>query len=573
MDRRGPVRVCSALLLVGLTASPSASAQVAPGAPAELSYAHDGAIYRLDADGSGRQPIVGGAGEGSRSTDGEPAWAPDGSALAFVRAGTGSEERAQIMLMDATGTRALTQLRRDVFDSSPAWSPDGRSLAFSRFKAAGDSLTSSIVVIARDGSEARVVMQSRLSRALTAVGEPAWLPDGSGISYTRSRLDRRSYSRSAVHVVGPDGSGDRRLLDDASAAAWSPDGSRVAFSSIVDRNGSRCFSDDCSYSGELYVARSDGHERRRLTHNTGNDAEPDWSPDGTRILFSSDRNYPTGQSAEVYSVNADGRCLTWLTNGSPASGSPVWRPGSGARTEPATCGDAGRRPLVEIQPSGSLPDALWLGPISRGLLLGASEGGRQTFFAYDDCGLFRSPACPRPIQVLTSSVCERHAFSPVLDNDPVRLRVARGALRATYRHVEASGFTLYTGRAEVSVSFELHSRRRLQAETRAVMRRLRPVARGDDRPVRVRLPPPRIAPTLARKLRGALAARRAQSTAREAARRLGVSQTTLRRRLRLARALRSAGGIRTARCPKRRSDANRRSTAAPPAARAHTPAR
>ena len=531
-------------------ALPSASAQVAPGAPAELAFAHDGAIYGLGADGSGRHRIVGAQDSGRGASDEQPAWSPDGSALAFVRAGTGpDEERAQIMLMDAAGMRALTPLRRHRFDSSPAWSPDGRSLAFSRYKFAGDSLTGSIVTIARDGSAPRMVIQRRLSRALTGVGEPAWLPDGSGIGYTQSRLDRRSYSRSAVHVVAADGSGDRRLLDDAMSADWSPDGSRVAFSGIVDRNGSRCFSDECFYSSELYVARSDGLERRRLTRNAGNDTDPDWSSDGTRILFSSDRNYPAGQSPEVYSIASDGSCLTWLTNGTPASASPVWRPGSGSRFAPGVCGGVGRRPLVEVRPSGGLPNALWLGRSSRGLLLGAFERASQTFLAYDDCGRYRSAGCPRPIQVLNASVCARHAYSPVLDTELVRLRRARGALVATYRDIESSGFTLYTGRTEVSVSLEVRSRRRLTTEIRAVLRRLRPIAGGEERPAR--LPPPRVASRLARKLRRALAARRAHPTARDAARALDLSSTTLRRRLRLARALQSVGGIRTTRCPTR----------------------
>ena len=557
MSGRGLPGACAALLLSwGLMAMPSANAQGPSNEPAELAFAHDGAIFGLAADGSARDLIA----ARERSSYGEPAWSPDGSTLAFVRATTRPDDDwAQIMLMDAAGMRPLTPLRRDRYDASPAWSPDGQRLVFSRFKNAGNSITSSIVTIGRDGSGAQALIRRRLSRRLTSVGDPGWLPDGSGVSYTQQRIDRRGYFQPSVLVVNANGDGPRQLLRDAQSADWSPDGTRIAYSSVGDRNGEECGSDQCSYNGELYVARADGTEPRRLTRNGGDDAEPDWSPDGTRILFSSDRNYPAGLSSEVYSITADGRCLTWLTNGTPASLNPVWRPGPG-RTEPGACGAAGRRPLIETGPSDAAPGALWLGPMSRGLLLSEYSRDADPFLAYDDCGGYRPTSCPRPIQVLNASVCARHSFAPALGTDLVRLRQVRGALLATYRDIDAGGFTLYTGRVEVTVSLEQISKRGLDAETRALIPRLRPISGNGQRSQR--LPPPRVPRSLARKLRNALAGRVE-----------GVSPTAQRRRLRLAKALQATGGVRTARCPRRQSDASRRSTGAPPAARAHIPAR
>ena len=81
----------------------------------------------------------------------------------------------------------------------------------------------------------------------------------------------------------------------------------------------------------------DGKQLQRLTRNPGDDATPAWSPDGSRIVFSSDRNLPGADAQEVYSVAPDGSCLTWLTNGSPSSAIPAWRPGSGDAFAPASC--------------------------------------------------------------------------------------------------------------------------------------------------------------------------------------------------------------------------------------------
>ena len=60
----------------------------------------------------------------------------------------------------------------------------------------------------------------------------------------------------------PDGSDRRLLVRDASSPSWSPDGSRLAYISVGDRNGQTCDSDLCEFRGELYVARADGDRRR-----------------------------------------------------------------------------------------------------------------------------------------------------------------------------------------------------------------------------------------------------------------------------------------------------------------------
>jgi len=135
--------------------------------------------------------------------------------------------------------------------------------------------------------------------------------------YVRTVLGQRQHFRPTLYTVADRGGQPQRLLVDAQSASWSPDGTRIAFASIRDEIEDDCTSDECDYAAELYVANADGSDAHRLTHDQGDDDNPRWSADGSRILFSSDRNFPAGNTSELYSVGAEGACLTWLTNGQP----------------------------------------------------------------------------------------------------------------------------------------------------------------------------------------------------------------------------------------------------------------
>lgn len=92
--------------------------------------------------------------------------------------------------------------------------------------------------------------------------------------------------------------------------AWSPDGSRIVFAS--DRNGNR----------QIYVMSANGDDAVRLTTNITADYLPAWSPDGARIAFVSERD----GNAEIYVMNADGTNPSRLTNNSVADSEPAWSP-------------------------------------------------------------------------------------------------------------------------------------------------------------------------------------------------------------------------------------------------------
>ncbi len=91
---------------------------------------------------------------------------------------------------------------------------------------------------------------------------------------------------------------------------WSPDGSRLVFQS--NRTG----------NSQIYVMNQDGSHVIRLTNNSGNDAGPHFSPDGSKITFDSDRD----GNSEIYVMNSDGTGQVRLTNNPMDDGHPNWSP-------------------------------------------------------------------------------------------------------------------------------------------------------------------------------------------------------------------------------------------------------
>ena len=74
---------------------------------------------------------------------------------------------------------------------------------------------------------------------------------------------------------------------------------------------------------DLFVMRADGRHERNLTNSPGvDDMHPDWSPDGERIAFASDRD---GDS-EIYTMKPDGSRLRQLTANTATDVEPVWSP-------------------------------------------------------------------------------------------------------------------------------------------------------------------------------------------------------------------------------------------------------
>ena len=234
-------------------------------------------------------------------------FSPDGSQIAFTSDRDGDYE---IFVMNADGTGTVQLTHNDTDDQGGLWSPDGTRIAFSSDRD-GDY---EIFVMNPDGSG---TVQLTHNDALDWA--PQWSPDGTRIAFSRELVD----GNSEIFVMNADGTDPVRLTDNAHqewTASWSPDGTRITFDS--DRDGDY----------EIFVMNADGTGAVQLTHNNALDWAPQWSPDGTRIVFESDHEgYSDADSGlhyplDVMVMNADGSGLRPLAQHSAYDSGGSWSP-------------------------------------------------------------------------------------------------------------------------------------------------------------------------------------------------------------------------------------------------------
>ncbi len=263
----------------------------------------------------------------------DPNISPDGKLVAYVvtKVDRAQNRRNSSIWMAATdGSRAPWQFTTSPqLSNAPRWSPDGKSLAFLSSRPGSDSTTP-----APTGSPT------------PAAGPTPAAAVGAALS---------DQARNQAYLLSMSGGEAKRitnLKNGVSVFRWSPDGSRLVVVSRIGPSDSRSGdardrSDVRHYKNSSYKFNDTGWFDDRRTHlwvidvktgnatqitqgNDWNDSDPQWSPDGKRVAFVSNRTgkeYDENRNTDVWVINADASgSLTKISDHDESDNQPRWSP-------------------------------------------------------------------------------------------------------------------------------------------------------------------------------------------------------------------------------------------------------
>jgi TolB protein len=268
-------------------------------------------ICTINPDGTDMQRIT-----KDSSNNLHPSWSPDGTKITFDSM-RGSHIMSSIYVMDADGGNISCLTEQTQFCRQPAWSPDSRHIAYCTMVDVSPGgaysprmfVPDDIFVMDTDGKNKQYVVGGWC---------PSWTSDSQYIAYTSGcsgsawlvytinieNLDIAEYNASGFSIKFPQ--------RDFPTAVISPDGKSVAF----DHYGKPY------YRRDVYIMSLDTKEVRRLTGKMeGSCSCPTWSPDGTKVAFvtivgtKANANIILGGQQEetaIYVIDADGNNPTLL---------------------------------------------------------------------------------------------------------------------------------------------------------------------------------------------------------------------------------------------------------------------
>jgi Tol biopolymer transport system component len=343
--------------------------------------------------------------------DGQPSWSPDGRQIAFVHKRF-PDLTATIHLVSPLGGSDLKVSDFLTDGRGPSWSPDGRWLLAARARPGVEpgiwSRSDGLFLIPMQGGEPRLIP---LPEAGGEPHNPRVSPDGRHLAY-QSCVGLSGCHLDVVEVgadlmpKGPPRRLSRRPVDAFGDLAWTRDGKSLIFvdsvikrlwrveiegnepPTLIELAGFRAMHPAIAASRDRLVFAHEvtsfdvyrfvpGRPAEPVLASTFEDFNPQFSPDGRRIAFETNRS---GEGEQVWLANADGSSPSPLTRGPGLhQGTPRWSP-DGHRIAFDSLGEDGQYGIWTIDVEGGSPRRLTQGPGDDNVP-SWSRDGRYVYFA------------------------------------------------------------------------------------------------------------------------------------------------------------------------------------------------
>lgn len=320
--------VAAAVVLVPVASAETVGTNSFPGSTGAIAFvssrddARNWQVYRMNPDGFGQTRITNLPGLKYGLN-----WSADGTKLAFSSSVIGTPGDVYQIGADGSGEKNLTNALSDEGGSSYSLaSPNTFAFVSNRTDNQYDIYLTTL------GSDGQTTELTRLTTNPTRDVSPAISPDGRKIAFVSDRdgdediyvmkLAPEGPSNVPVKLTKntrPDPNGPPYMYD--FEPEWSPDGRQIVFTS--DRSGNM----------EIYRMKAvpEGRKNRPINLSkspSSYDSSPAWSPDGKQIAFTSDRPAPDGtRDSEIWRMRAtDGANPINLTNDPGSDMDPAWQP-------------------------------------------------------------------------------------------------------------------------------------------------------------------------------------------------------------------------------------------------------
>lgn len=335
---------------------------LSPPVPEKATYyfSNGGRIVSVKADGSDFRVITG-KGEGPDPLYGDfaPAVSPDGTMLAFVRMSETTDHQvvSRIVVTGPDGNGPETSPVHpappadgtEIWLSGPSWSPDSSRIFYTKRREGFWQTTAEVDSVRPDGTDRETLIDQVVKVNVFNDNSPNYLtidsvdvsPDGKSLLVSQSGYWWLYGGSGRVDIFNLASKKSRLVSRNAYGGTWSPDGSKILFGSQRNRIKSFCNEGRCGYYSKAFIMNRDGGGVRKLVPGRGrfDEGVGSWAPDGSTIIFGSDRlRRKDRYRFQLYSIRPDGSCLTQLTSRNLESLPGTWVPDSGDDFSARDCG-------------------------------------------------------------------------------------------------------------------------------------------------------------------------------------------------------------------------------------------